>query len=409
MTQRTFRFTDAKLKSLPLPPEGQQWDYFDAHTRGLGLRVSYGGTRSFFCLYSNKAGKRQRKSLGKYGLIEAGRLSLAAARKRANAALGEVATGADPAAEARAERSAATVRTIAEKWIEARRKSNRAKSVDQQEMRLEAHVLPEIGDIKGRELTSHDIEALLDGITNRGSPIMANRIHEYLKTMLGWAIKQKKYHVIYNEALTWTRNPENERDRFLSAEEIKLYWDALDHESEAARDCLRLCLLTAQRHQNVRGIRRDQLFLDDRVWRVPGSTTKTGAMNKVPLSRAALDIISRRVEATDGPWLFPKAGGAGHATPAFIGIPHRSACERAGIKGYTIHDHRHSFGTYCDIMNIPRLIWDGLLGHSSGLMAELYSGHDFGTERLDCMEAWANRIATALGENVTELNRRPAC
>ena len=60
-------------------------------------------------------------------------------------------------------------------------------------------------------------------------------------------------------------------------------------------------------------------------------------------------------------------------------------------------------------MNIPRLIWDGLLGHSSGLMAELYSGHDFASERLSCMEAWANRIAAALGENVTSLDeRRPA-
>ncbi len=403
MTQRTFRFTDAKLKSLPLPPEGKQWDYFDTDLTGFGCRASYRGTKSFFVMYGTK---RQRKGLGKYGQLEDGRVSLAHGRKLAKATLGAVAQGADPAAEVRAKRSAATVRTIAAAWIEARRKSNRAKSVDQQEMRLEAHVLPEIGDIKGRELTFHDIEALLDDITNRGSPIMANRIHEYLKAMLGWAIKQKKYHVIYNEALTWTRNPENERDRFLSAEEIKLYWEALDHESEAARDCLRLCLLTAQRHQNVRGMRRDQLFLDDRIWRVPGSTTKTGAMNKVPLSKAALGIIERRLESTNGPWVFPKSGGAGPATPAFIGIPHRSACKRAEIKGYTIHDHRHSFATYADIMNIPRLIWDGILGHSSGLMAELYSGHDFGSERLECMEAWANRVAAAIGENVVDLKNR---
>jgi integrase len=260
-----------------------------------------------------------------------------------------------------------------------------------------------IGGIKGRECEPDDIEGLLDDITERGSPIMANRLHEYLKAGFGWALKQRKYHLTYNPALTWTRNPENERDRFLSPEEIKAYCEALEHESEAARDCLLLDLFTAQRHQNVRGMRREQLFPDDRVWRVPGSTTKTGATNKVPLSGAAMSIINRRLKATDGPWLFPKSGGEGHATPAFIGIPHRSACKRAGIKNYTIHDHRHTFGTYADIMNIPRLVWDGILGHSSGLMAELYSGHDFGKERLDCMEAWANRIAASLGENVIEL------
>jgi integrase len=405
---RTFEFLDRSIPRLPIPPKPKQHDYFDTKVRGLGLRVSYGGKKSFFIIYG-PAAKRQRLTLDEYGRLEDGRLSLAEARRQAKAKLGAVAgRTADPAAEARAERSAATVRTIAEKWIEARRKSDRAKSVDQQWDRLERHVLPEIGGIKGSKLTFHDIEALLDGITDRGSPIMANRIHEYLKTMMGWAIKQKRFHVTHNEALTWTRNPESERDRFLSAGELKLYWEALDDESEAARDCLRLCLLTAQRHQNVRGMRRDQLFLDDRVWRVPASTTKTGAMNKVPLSKAAMNIIERRQEATDSPWLFPKSGGDGHATPAFIGIPHRSACKRAGITGYTIHDHRHSFATYCDIMDIQRLIWDGLLGHSSGILAELYSGHDHAQERRECMEAWANRIAMALGENVIEFERRPA-
>ena len=139
---------------------------------------------------------------------------------------------------------------------------------------------------------------------------------------------------------------------------------------------------------------------------MPGSTTKTGAMNKVPLSKAAMSIIERRQEAPDSPWLFPKAGDKkSHATPAFLGIPHRSACKRAKIEGYTVHDHRHTFATYCDIMDIPRLIWDGLLGHSSGILAELYSGHDHAQERRECMEAWANRIATALGDNVIEFKQ----
>ena len=75
--KRTFEFTDRALKGLPVPPKPQQLDYFDSKARGLGLRISYGGRRPFFAMYSNSAGKRQRVSMGEYGRREYGTLSLA--------------------------------------------------------------------------------------------------------------------------------------------------------------------------------------------------------------------------------------------------------------------------------------------------------------------------------------------
>ena len=107
MTQiRSFDFTDRAMRGLPVPPKPNQLDYFDTNTRGLGLRVSYGGQRSFFLMYSSAVGKRQRKSLGPFGKLEDGRLSLAAARRKAKATLGDVASGGDPAGEARAQKLA---------------------------------------------------------------------------------------------------------------------------------------------------------------------------------------------------------------------------------------------------------------------------------------------------------------
>ena len=53
--------------------------YFDTKATGLGLRVSYGGGKSFFVMYG-PARKRQRKGLGKYGNLEDGRVSLAHGR-----------------------------------------------------------------------------------------------------------------------------------------------------------------------------------------------------------------------------------------------------------------------------------------------------------------------------------------
>ena len=44
----------------------------------------------------------------------------------------------------------------------------------------------------------------------------------------------------------------------------------------------------------------------------------------------------------------------------------------------------------------------------SEVMADLYSGHDFAEQRLDCMERWADRIAATLSDNVVTLKQDTA-
>ena len=405
--ERTFEFTDRALKGLPIPPKPQQLDYFDAKARGLGLRISYGGRKTFFAMYSNSAGKRQRLSLGEYGRIEDGKLSLANARKVAKGKLGEVAKDRDPAFEVRVARAAPTVRTLATDWISMQRKRGR-KSAGEQEIKLARDVLPILGDRRARDVTRADVKALLSAITDRPAPVLANRVHEIIRAMFNFGIEEEDYGLENNPAdrLGKHRNPEQGRDRWLSLDEIKGYWRALDTEPTGPAAALRLCLLTAQRQQNVLGLRVDQLALADRLWIIPASTTKTARTYKVPLSTAAVAIIEARIlELEEVTWLFPKRGGAGPAGLTFTGKAHRSACQRAGIANYTPHDHRHTFATHCEQMGVSRLIWDGIMGHSANGMADLYSGHDFAEQRLDCMEKWADRIAAALGDNVVSLDR----
>ena len=420
--ERSFEFTDRALKGLPVPPKPQQLDYFDAKARGLGLRISYGGRKSFFAMYSNSAGKRQRVSLGEYGQAEHGKLSLAEARKRAKAKLGEVAKDRDPAAEVRAVRSAPTVRDLAADFIADRHKAGK-KSVDQMEKRIAREILPAFGDHKARDITDDDVEALLDAITERPAPIMANRLQEIISAMWTFGRRTNKRRKFYglpgNVAEGITPNEETPRKRWLSKDEIRDYWMALDDELSGPTKALRLCVLTAQRQSNVLGMRLDQLALDDRLWIIP--ETKTDEVYEVPLSTAAVRLIEARIteveeaekrrakrgSRTPEPvtWLFPKKRGDGPAGLTFTGKAHRSACLRAKIKGYTAHDHRRTFGSHCQQMKIPKLIWDGILGHGEAGMAAVYGGFNYADMRLDCMEKWADRIAAALGENVVSLDR----
>jgi integrase len=375
-------------------------------------------------MYSNAAGKRQRVSLGEYGRLEQGKLSLAEARKRAKVEMGEVAKDQDPAADARAARSTPTVRTLATDFIAMQHKRGR-KSAGQQETVLARDVLPTIGDMKARDLRRADIKALLSAITDRPAPVLANRAHGIIRAMFNFGIEEEDYGLENNPAdrLGKHRNPEQGRDRWLTSSEIGTYWQALDKELSGAAAALRLCLLTGQRQQNVVGMRLDQLALDDRLWIIPANTTKTARRYKVPLSAAVVGIIQGRIAEIEEAelrrakrerrdpepvtWLFPGQGGEKPVDPALTRNAHRSTCKRAKIKNYKAHDHRHTFATHCEQMGISRLIWDPIMGHSQGSMADLYSGHDFAEQRLDCMEKWANRIAATMADNVVSIKQKP--
>ena len=415
---RTFEFTDRVVKGLPIPPKPKQLDYFDTKVTGLGCRVSYGGKKSFFVLYG-PASKRQRLTLGEYGRLEEGRLSLAAARRQAKAKLGEVAGGtADPAAEARAHRKAATLEVIADDFIEAQKRGHGKRGVrkswPRQKRILDRDILPEIGHLKGVDLERDDVKAVLRKIADRPAPTLANRALEVLRSMLTWAIKEGRvYGLKHNAAALIDPYPETSRDRWLSNDdpnELGAYWNALGEEpNQRKADALRLCLLTAQRQANVLAMRADQLMLKDRLWIVPAVSTKTARAYKVPLSKAAVEIIEGLTPRNG--WLFPNRAGTGPVTSdsPWHKHAHRAACERAGMENYVPHDHRHTFATHCDAMGISRLIWDGILGHVQNGMADLYSGHDFAEKRLECMERWATRIGVSAGANVTSLDeRRPA-
>jgi hypothetical protein len=81
-----LHLTDVSLRSLPIPAKGQK-DYFDNALPGFGIRVSQGGTRSFF-LFTGKEHNRQRHSIGRFGII-----TLAQARAEAKRLLAEETLG----------------------------------------------------------------------------------------------------------------------------------------------------------------------------------------------------------------------------------------------------------------------------------------------------------------------------
>lgn len=62
-----LHLTDVSVRSLAPPAKGQK-DYFCKSLPGFGVRVSHGGTRSFF-LFTGKENNRHRQTIGRFGII----------------------------------------------------------------------------------------------------------------------------------------------------------------------------------------------------------------------------------------------------------------------------------------------------------------------------------------------------
>ena len=111
----TFKFTKAKLESLPAAERGQV-EYGDTVVNGLRVRVGISGVKSF-CISRKRNGKFIRATLGRFP-----DLTIDNARAKALELLGDVATtGRNPNVERRiSEKASVTLAEALDTYIESR-------------------------------------------------------------------------------------------------------------------------------------------------------------------------------------------------------------------------------------------------------------------------------------------------
>ena len=176
-----MKMTARSVAALKPPTEGQI-DHFDETLPGFGMRLSYGGTRTWILLYRHNGLKRRMK-IGTYPA-----LPLAAAREKAQAALREVALGNDPGEAKAAYLKSETVDDLAREYL-AKHARVKKRSWQHDERTLRNDVLPAIGKLKAKDVKRREIIRILDRVKER-SPIMANRTLEIVRKMFNWGISQ---------------------------------------------------------------------------------------------------------------------------------------------------------------------------------------------------------------------------
>jgi integrase len=186
-----------------------------------------------------------------------------------------------------------------------------------------------------------------------------NRDLAALRVMLNLAIRQG--HIESNPVRCVKFLPEGPGCmRVVSHEEQKSYLAAAN---PVLCDVAVLILETGMRPEEVYRTERGNVHLDRRYLFVPSGKTRFARRN-VPLTDATVEVLTRRLKATKGSYIFTHRDDPTRPLGS-LQKPHEAAMEKAKITPrFRIYDLRHTFGTRLAMAGVDLPTLKELMGHS---------------------------------------------
>jgi integrase len=378
----TMKLTDAAVRALAAPASGQTL-VWDALVPRFALRLAAGGAQTWLVKYRVN-GRARWLTLGTFPL-----LSLADARAKAKAALVQVAQGVDPAAEKQTAREAITVRELAALYIEKHARPKK-RSWKRDEQNLKKYLPKAWANTPAKDITRRQVRELLDSIAER-APVQANRLLALLRKLWNFGIDRE---LVDANSCTRIARPgvEHQRDRVLSAEELRRLWAVLDTTEEHAQAAaiLKLMLWTVARGGEVKSMRWEDVDLDGGWWTVPASVSKNKLAHRVPLTPPALALLRELQQGDESPWVFPSDSATGHrGNIAKATADIRQGC---GID-FVPHDLRRTVTTFLTgELNVPRLVVSKLLNHVEPGVTKVYDRASYDREKQAALNSWAVKL-----------------
>lgn len=161
----------------------ERTDYQDEIVRGLALRVSPNGTKTWNVVYTRESdGSKQRVKLGRFPAQ-----SLEKARTAALKMVTAVSEGGDPSAAKRARRDAMTVEDLGALYVEKYAKRNK-RTWTEDERLLKREVYPEIGRMKAAAVKRRDVLDLIEAKAEAGYLAQSTQILAVVRKLFNWAV-----------------------------------------------------------------------------------------------------------------------------------------------------------------------------------------------------------------------------
>lgn len=257
-------------------------------------------------------------------------------------------------------------------------------------------------DIPIANLRRSDLQFSIDEKASSSHKTAANRVRAALKAFTKWAAGRD--HIPADIGLELPKPfKEVSRLRAPTLEEVRDIWQATYEIGDLWGPPLRLLVLTAQRRQEVFGLKWSEVDFEGATFTKSGADTKNARQHITHLSPAALSELKvLKGAAGDNPsgYVFTTTG----TTPISGFSQVKARLDRLlgeNFEPWRLHDLRTSFATAMVQRNIPENVADRVLNHSAvgsapSAVARIYNQADMLEQRARALDLWSSLIV--LGE-----------
>jgi len=371
--------------------------YFDSKAKGLALRVTPAGGKTWAFVYRTGGRAPQWMKLGAYpavSLVEARAKALdqrhaidvdkrdpAAEERAARVAKREPPPAPEPAAASPKAFTFADLVRVYETFAKGRKKTWRDDIAT-----ARRHLLPVWASTPVKAITRAHVHELLDTLVAKGLTVGVNRVQAVISRLFTVALDRSLVDA-HPAARMIKRFQERPSDRVLTDDELRALWTGLEARPVPAADAVKLRLLLGQRGAEVMGMRWAEVDLKAATWSLPGTRTKNGRPHSVPLPPTTLAILERR-----------RKEAPAKAADVFPDLTqwsdeHRVLSEIHGGT-YTWKDLRRTVSTRLAARGFTEEVIGRALNHARyTVAARHYIKHGYETEVRRALETWDADVA----------------
>ena len=381
----------------------------DPDTRGLYLRITPKGQKTFTIVARNPAGKQIWREVGNVEDMD-----LEAAREKARLGVKRIKAGLEPFEVEAPPPPPQTFREVSEEYLRLHVRKEKSdeqlkrnvrkeplRSTGEIERQFKKDIWPAFGDRPFVSITRDDVADLLDKIEERG-PVMADRVLATLSKLFSWyAARRANYVSPIVRGMARTSPAERKRKRFLNDDEIRAVWNAAEGTFGAF---VKILLLTGQRRSKVRTMKHEDVA-EDGTWTIPAEAREKSNAEILKLPQMALDIINAQPVIKDNPYVF---AGAGKVALNAVSNEKAALDKRAKIAPWVLHDLRRTAKTLMQRAKVDWSVSESILGHALVGVGDTYARYDFGPEKAKALILLSNLVTSILNppeDNVIQLER----
>lgn len=356
-----------------LAPGDRVLEVWDDELAGFGLKVHPSGRKTYVVRYRTATSRQRWLTLGTHGALTPDQ-----ARRLAQDKLAEVRHGGDPAETRTAERQAATVDELLDRYVtEHVPVRNKARTAEAVASVLRLHLRPAVGRMKVAAVTGADVARLHQAMA--ATPRQANLTVAILSKAMSLAERWGMRPRASNPCLGLERYRETARDRFLSDAELQRLGEVMKaaegREHPTVLAAILLLLLTGRRVSELCSIRWADVDLDRGAVRL--GDTKAGSVQHHALSAGAVRVITTLDRVKGSPWVLPAPENAAKPLSRHtVGQVWQRLRAAAGLDDVRVHDLRHTVGTFAGASGANAFLIRDVLGHRTLSMTERYVSRD---------------------------------